>query len=196
MHNDPVNLRDLWGLEANDPNKQSDLTYSIIKMGGYKTTLSADETFKLLQMNSQIGKAYSEEEENVYVCTTYLEEILKNANLDVDKYLPGGQKVVNSIRILSERKDSGMFKATSGSNPSEGLYVFYYDYGDGTGHTGFVEFDKSGNAKILHNGSDGKGNQCVNIRTRDSRDFATWFDSESTGNLYYQEVEKITVWQE
>ena len=73
--------------------------------------------------------------------------------------------------------------------------MFYYDYGDGTGHTGFIKFDKEGNAEILHNGRDENGNNCVNIRTRDNRDFSTWFGDNEEGNLYYKKLE-VELWLE
>ena len=78
-----------------------------------------------------------------------------------------------------------MFQAEESKNPGEGTYIFYFDYRDGTGHTGFVNFDKNGNATILHNG--GSNEKCVNLYNRDNRDFYTWFQSE--GTLYYKKIE-------
>ena len=106
-------------------------------------------------------------------------------------YLPGGQRVVNSIAILKD----GLFEAEKGKNPTEGTYTFYFDYGDGTGHTGFVHFDEKGNTRILHNGNDGKGNRNVNLRTRDSRSFLTWFGDNENGKLYYKKLE-VEIWIE
>lgn len=54
-------------------------------------------------------------------------------------------------------------------------------------------FDEEGNTQILHNGSNGSripGTECVNLRTRDSRDFETWFDNPN-GELYYKRLEVI-----
>ena len=75
------------------------------------------------------------------------------------------------------------------------ITAFFYDYGDGTGHTGFVNFDDKGNTKILHNGSDGNQNNNVNLRIRNDRDFATWFNSSSEEKLYYKKLE-ADIWEE
>ena len=170
-------------IKYNDPNKIED--YSIIKMGGYKRKLSSEEIFDRLKNTENIGRAYSTVAGSVFVCTTFVSKDLKDIGLDVNDYLPGGQKVVDSISILKENLYSGLFQAEESKNPGEGTYIFYFDYGDGTGHTGFVNFDKNGNATILHNG--GSNEKCVNLYNRDNRDFYTWFQSE--GTLYYKKIE-------
>lgn len=170
-------------IKYNDPNKIED--YSIIKMGGYKRKLSSEEIFDRLKNTEDMGRAYSTVAGSVFVCTTFVSKDLKDIGLDVNDYLPGGQKVVDSISILKENLYSGLFQAEESKNPGEGTYIFYFDYGDGTGHTGFVNFDKNGNATILHNG--GSNEKCVNLYNRDNRDFYTWFQSE--GTLYYKKIE-------
>lgn len=170
-------------IKYNDPNKIED--YSIIKMGGYKRKLSSEEIFDRLKNTEDMGRAYSTVAGSVFVCTTFVSKDLKDIGLDVNDYLPGGQKVVDSISILKENLYSGLFQAEESKNPGEGTYIFYFDYGDGTGHTGFVNFDKNGNATILHNG--GSNEKCVNLYNRDNRDFYTWFQSE--GILYYKKIE-------
>lgn len=170
-------------IKYNDPNKIED--YSIIKMGGYKRKLSSEEIFDRLKNTEDMGRAYSTVAGSVFVCTTFVSKDLKDIGLDVNDYLPGGQKVVDSISILKENLYSGLFQAEESKNPGEGTYIFYFDYGDGTGHTGFVNFDKNGNAAILHNG--GSNEKCVNLYNRDNRDFYTWFQSE--GTLYYKKIE-------
>lgn len=170
-------------IKYNDPNKIED--YSIIKMGGYKRKLSSEEIFDRLKNTEDMGRAYSTVAGSVSVCTTFVSKDLKDIGLDVNDYLPGGQKVVDSISILKENLYSGLFQAEESKNPGEGTYIFYFDYGDGTGHTGFVNFDKNGNATILHNG--GSNEKCVNLYNRDNRDFYTWFQSE--GTLYYKKIE-------
>ena len=170
-------------IKYNDPNKIED--YSIIKMGGYKRKLSSEEIFDRLKNMEDMGRAYSTVAGSVFVCTTFVSKDLKDIGLDVNDYLPGGQKVVDSISILKENLYSGLFQAEESKNPGEGTYIFYFDYGDGTGHTGFVNFDKNGNATILHNG--GSNEKCVNLYNRDNRDFYTWFQSE--GTLYYKKIE-------
>ena len=167
-------------IKYNDPNKIED--YSIIKMGGYKRKLSSEEIFDRLKNTEDMGRAYSTVAGSVFVCTTFVSKDLKDIGLDVNDYLPGGQKVVDSISILKENLYSGLFQAEESKNPGEGTYIFYFDYGDGTGHTGFVNFDKNGNATILHNG--GSNEKCVNLY---NRDFYTWFQSE--GTLYYKKIE-------
>lgn len=170
-------------IKYNDPIKIED--YSIIKMGGYKRKLSSEEIFDRLKNTEDMGRAYSTVAGSVFVCTTFVSKDLKDIGLDVNDYLPGGQKVVDSISILKENLYSGLFQAEESKNPGEGTYIFYFDYGDGTGHTGFVNFDKNGNATILHNG--GSNEKCVNLYNRDNRDFYTWFQSE--GILYYKKIE-------
>lgn len=170
-------------IKYNDPNKIED--YSIIKMGGYKRKLSSEEIFDRLKNTEDMGRAYSTVAGSVFVCTTFVSKDLKDIGLDVNDYLPGGQKVVDSISILKENLYSGLFQAEESKNPGEGTYIFYFGYGDGTGHTGFVNFDKNGNATILHNG--GSNEKCVNLYNRDNRDFYTWFQSE--GTLYYKKIE-------
>lgn len=154
-------------------------------MGGYKRTLGSDEIFERLKDTKDMGSAYSTQNDSVFVCTTFVSEDLQDIGLTSNDYLPGGQKVVDSISILSNDSESGLFEAEEGSNPDEGTYVFYFDYGDGTGHTGFVNFDKDGKATILHNG--GSKEKCVNLYSRDNRDFYTWFQSD--GALSYKKIE-------
>lgn len=171
------------------PDRKSN--YDVSQMGGYK--LSSFECFdyivSIVEAAGLMGKAYSTDESNPYVCTTFVSEVLSLLSIQKNQYLPGGQKVIDSIAILGDLIES------NGKNPSEGTYLFYYDYGDGTGHTGFVRFDKDRNAEILHNGRDGKGSQCVNRRSRDSRDFSSWFGNGETGKLYYKKFE-VDLWLE
>ena len=165
--------------------------YAVLKMGGYK--LNSSEVFDLLIdtviASNLMGKKYSTDQKKPYVCTTFVSEVLTIISKVTKDFLPGGQKVVDSISKLSDLIEA------SGKNPAEGAYVFYYDYGDGTGHTGFIRFSKEGNAEILHNGRDVNGNNCVNLRTRDNRDFATWFGDNENGKLYYKELE-MEIWME
>ena len=160
-------------------------------MGGHKLTSSQtfDYLVNIVEAKGLMGKAYSTNSSDPYVCSSFVNEALSLLSISENQYLPGGQKVVDSIAKLGDLIES------NGKNPSEGTYIFYYDYGDGTGHTGFVRFDKDGNADILHNGSDGKGNNCVNLRSRDSRDFSSWFGDNGEGKLYYKKLE-VEVWIE
>ena len=87
-------------IKYNDPNKIED--YSIIKMGGYKRKLSSEEIFDRLKNTEDMGRAYSTVAGSVFVCTTFVSKDLKDIGLDVNDYLPGGQKVVDSISILKE----------------------------------------------------------------------------------------------
>ena len=171
-------------IKYNDPNKIED--YSIIKMGGYKlrNTKLFDYIVDRVTDSGLMGKEYSTDSDNPYVCTTFVDEVLGLLGVEKETYLPGGQRVVDTIISLGD----AIIKAGE-RNPSEGTYIFYYDYGYGTGHTGFVNFDSKGNTKILHNGSDVNGNQCVNLRTRDSRNFKTWFGKTNNGTLYYKKLE-------
>ena len=178
-----------------DPDGRAD--YSILKMGGYQKTLTQKETFDYIKSCADIGKEYSTDVNNVYVCTTFVREVLTSAGLDEKEYMPGGQRVVDSIDELLNEQDSGIFEPKKGENPSEGSYIFYYDYGDGTGHTGLVYFDYDGNQTILHNGSDGKGNMNVNIRERNkSKEFRTWFTGDEDGLIFYKKLEDIELWLE
>ena len=187
--NDPVNYVDLWGLQCKSENDESKKL--VLKMGGRKLTNSElfDYLVDVVEGTEIMGKSYSTDPENVYVCTTFVGEILDILNIDKNEYLPGGQLVIDTIEKLDD------LKTATGTNPSAGTYIFYYDYGDGTGHTGFVNFDDKGNTKILHNGSDGNQNNNVNLRTRDDRDFETWFNSSSEGKLYYKKLE-ADIWEE
>ena len=162
-------------------------------MGGRK--LSSAEIFLTLKTIATdvglMGKPYSTDSKNPYVCTSFVDDMLSLLSASKSEYLPGGQRVVNSIAKLN----SSLFEADKGKNPTEGTYVFYFDYGDGTGHTGFVKFDRDGNTEILHNGRDENNNKCVNLRTRDNRDFATWFGDNESGKLYYKKLE-VEIWME
>ena len=151
-------------------------------MGGYKlkNTKLFDYIVDRVTDSGLMGKEYSTDSDNPYVCTTFVDEVLGLLGVEKETYLPGGQRVVDTIISLGD----AIIKAGE-RNPSEGTYIFYYDYGDGTGHTGFVNFDKNGNATILHNG--GSNEKCVNLYNRDNRDFYTWFQSE--GTLYYKKIE-------
>ncbi len=174
-----------------DPDGKSEEDYSSIKMGGYKLKSSQlfDYMVETVTNCGLMGKEYSTDSNNPYVCTTFVSDVLDLISTSKGDYLPGGQKVIDSILKIDDKFES------NGTNPSEGTYIFYFDYGDGTGHTGFVNFDKEGNATILHNGSDGNGNSCVNVRTRDSRDFKTWFTNNNSGTLYYKKLE-LDIWIE
>lgn len=167
-------------------------SYDVLKMGGRKLNSSEifDYLVKSVEDSGLMGKKYSTETGNVYVCTTFVQDGLNLLSAPLADYLPGGQRVVNSVVKLGELIQSNE------KNPSEGTYVFYFVDANGkTGHTGFVNFDKEGNTKILHNGSDGKGNECVNIRERDSRNFKTWFNKDDSGNLFYKKIE-VDIWVE
>ena len=171
-------------MKYTDPDGRED-DYSILRMGGYKITLSPEEIFDRLKNTEDMGRAYSTEAGSVFVCTTFVSKDLQDIGLNENDYLPGGQRVIDSISILAKDSFSGLFQAEDGKNPGVGTYVFYYDYGDGSGHTGFVNFDKDGNATILHNG--GSTQKCVNLYSRDNRDLYTCFQSE--GTLYYKKIE-------
>ncbi len=166
-------------------------TEQILKMGGHKLTNYElfDYLVDVVEGTELMGKSYSTDPNDVYVCTTFVEEIIDILNIDKEEYLPAGQLVVNNIAQIDDLKSS------DGKNPSAGTYVFYYDYGDGTGHAGFVHFDEKGNTQILHNGANGSGLHCVNLRERDSRDFETWFGNNPNGNLYYKSLE-ASIWEE
>lgn len=176
-----------------DPDGRSSVQVIEVKMGGYK--LSSSEIFNVLiditHAHGLMGKEYSTSNTNPYVCTTFVNQILSIVGSEnVKDYLPGGQLVVDSIAQMG----ADLIKADTGKNPGEGTYLFYFDYGDGSGHTGFVNFDEDGNAKILHNG--GSKNPSVNVTTRSSEngDFKTWFGEEG-GDLYYKKLE-VEIWTE
>ena len=137
--------------------------------------------------NNLMGKKYFQDLKQPYVCTTFVEDVLNLMKVDLDKYLPGRQRVVESISKLKEKKDS-MFITSNQNIPGEGTYLFYFDYGDKTGHTGFVSFDKEGKATILHNGASQKRTKCVNVWKRNStNNFENWF--KDSGTLYYKKFE-------
>lgn len=176
----------------NMSDNEKTFSYDVLKMGGRKLNSSEifDYLVKSVEDSGLMGKKYSTETGNVYVCTTFVQDGLNLLSAPLADYLPGGQRVVNSVVKLGELIQSNE------KNPSEGTYVFYFVDANGkTGHTGFVNFDKEGNIKILHNGSDGKGNECVNIRERDSRNFKTWFNKDDSGNLFYKKIE-VDIWVE
>ena len=177
----------------NMSDNEKTFSYDVLKMGGRKLNSSEifDYLVKSVEDSGLMGKKYSTESGKVYVCTTFLQDGLNLLSAPLADYLPGGQRVVNSIAILKD----GLFEAEKGKNQTEGTYTFYFDYGDGTGHTGFVHFDEKGNTRILHNGNDGKGNRNVNLRTRDSRSFLTWFGDNENGKLYYKKLE-VEIWIE
>lgn len=154
-------------------------------MGGYKLNSSDVFGYILTRVTDEglLGKPYNTTSESQYVCTTFVQEVLELLGLNSSEYIASNQKVLDSINMAKQ----SLFEAGD-TNPSEGNYVFYFDYGDGTGHTGFVNFDPKGKAKILHNGSNGNGSFCVNLRTRDSRKLKSWFNCE-TGTLYYKKLE-------
>ena len=174
-----------------DPDGREDVS-PVLRMGGYK--LSSTQVFDYLvnavEVAGLMGKSYSSSSNPPYVCTTFVEEAWALITSEGNDYLPGGQRVVDSVVQLSDLIES------QGKNPSEGSYIFYFVDSNGkTGHTGFVNFDKDGNTKILHNGSDGKCNECVNLRVRDSRDFKTCFNKDNSGTLFYKKIE-VEIWEE
>ena len=157
-------------------------------MGEYDPSKTRDAYYYIknsAEMNDLMGKQYSTEADNVYVCTTFVEEALNKAGYDSKDYLPGGQRVVDSVTILEDK----LITPESGKNPSEGTYVFYHVNNDNTtGHTGIIHFDKNGNATILHNGSDGKEHENVNERTRPASkgSFDSWFRQTNNPVKYKQ----------
>ena len=114
--NDPVNYVDLWGLCGSDESKKL-----VLKMGGRKLTNSElfDYLVDVVEGTEIIGKAYSTDPENVYVCTTFVGEVLDILYIDKHEYLPGGQLVIDSIEKLDD------LKTATGKNPSAGTYIFF-----------------------------------------------------------------------
>ena len=152
--------------------------------------LTANEVYNRIKNavvdNGLMGKAYSEVTP-VYVCTSFAQEALTLSGLNANEFLPGGQRVKDSMSLL--QNDSLYFTPDKGSNPEEGTYVFYYLYADGnSGHTGFIHFDDEGNATILHNGSNCVDAKLVNEYVCDNRDFATWFQEKNPGSVYYKPI--------
>ena len=183
-----------------DPDGKSD----DIRMGGRKLKDSALFDFIVTNAESRnlIGKNYSTDPDNVYVCTTFASEIagiFSYSDYDaVNEYFPGGQLVIDNINILKER--GGLIETKQGENPSEGVYFFYYKYKDSeSGHTGIVYFDKNGNQKILHNGSnkeDGPDNVNLWERSSAAGDIRLWMDSKNpNGEIYFKKIEE-DVWME
>ena len=172
---DPVNFVDLWGLCGVDVRA----TVFGSTLGELDPTRTKDAYYLIknaVEMYDLMGKEYSTETDNVYVCTTFVAQALDISGYDSNEYLPGGQLVSASVKILGDK----LITPSEGKNPSEGTYVFYHVDDDNIhGHTGIIHFDKQGNASILHNGSDGSGTkkQYVNERTRgaSSGSFDTWF---------------------
>ena len=188
--NNPVKYVDPDGRTTyyDDYGRQTSDPYAVTgkKMGEtpYLSALRAYEKIKSTVVNANLmGKKYNDTGDIPFVCTTFVKEVLVLLKLDVNSYLPGGQKVKDSINKLTNE----LIKANDGENPSEGLYVFYHLYDDGeNGHTGFVYFDVEGNATILHNG--GGKTKNVNEYIRDNRDFATWFLDNKKNPVYYKKI--------
>lgn len=186
-NNDPINFIDLFGLCTTDKGEciifgrtQGELDPSRTK-DAYLCIKNA------VEINDLMGKLYSTDYKNVYVCTTFVAEALNITGYDSNDFLPGGQRVVDSVKILKDK----LIEPAPGTNPPEGTYIFYHiDNNNTSGHTGIIYFDKKGNATILHNGSDGKGkgakHQNVNERTRYTPDksFDTWFSDTNNPVLY------------
>ena len=184
-NNDPINFIDLFGLCTTDKGEciifgrtQGELDPSRTK-DAYLCIKNA------VEINDLMGKLYSTDYKNVYVCTTFVAEALNITGYDSNDFLPGGQRVVDSVKILKDK----LITPEPGKNPEEGTYIFYHIDNDNVhGHTGIIYFDKKGNAMILHNGSDGKEDnlEYVNERTRSAScgSFDTWFKSQKNPVKY------------
>ena len=153
------------------------------RMGGH--TLSNYEIFDYLiticENNGLMGKKYSQEKDNVFVCTTFVAKMISIVDASKDKYLPGGQKVVDSISLL--KKSLTVYDK---DNVTPGTYIFYFDYNNKKkqGHTGFVHFAEDGTIRILHNG----GTKDPRVQVVTTEDFFNWF-GETNGTLYIKKFE-------
>jgi hypothetical protein len=136
------------------------------------------------QQQGLMGKAYFENRPNLYVCTSFVEDVLYIMGLSQSEYLPGDLSVKSSIDKLT----GTVVRPEAGTNPDIGTYIFYKLYDDGkSGHTGFVSFDPSGKATVLHNGRDENGNLNVNTRIIDE-DFNKWFSNGSKYPVIYKPI--------
>jgi hypothetical protein len=129
-----------------------------------------------------IGKDYSTKVGDVYVCTSFVEDMLYIMGLNKTEYLPGGLAVKNSIGKLERT-----IQPEAGKNPDPGTYIFYKLYDDGkSGHTGIVSFDNDGKPTMLHNGrNEDKTSENVNIRN-DVDIFDDWFRKDKKNPVIYK----------
>jgi hypothetical protein len=151
----------------------------------YIGELGSDVIFDIIVSKAKeqelMDKDYSTKPDDIYVCTSFVEDMLYIMSLNQNKYLPGGQLVKNSIGKLIDT-----VKPDAGQNPSVGTYVFYKLYGDEeNGYAGIISFDVTGKATILHNGNDENKRQNVNIRTY-NKDFNKWFGDDEKYPVIYK----------
>ena len=183
---DPVNFVDLWGLCMGKDKKIMVIGYN---MGEPDPSKSKDAYILIkntAEIENLIGKEYTNDNDHPYVCTTFVQEVLEKSGYNSSEFLPGGQRVIDSVNILDDK----LITPESGKNPEEGTYVFYHiDDDNVSGHTGIIHFDSKGNATILHNGSDGNNGSNVNERTRSSLQgsFDTWFP-ENNNPVKYKRI--------
>ena len=67
------------------------------------STQAYDYIKGVVEMNDIMGKEYSTDSDNPYVCTTFVQEALDLAGINSSDYLPGGQRVVDSVKLLEDK---------------------------------------------------------------------------------------------
>jgi hypothetical protein len=176
-----------------DPSRWHPILSLDPKAGGEYSIQNPEEALKTLEYlvnkNGLMNKPYVDYKTdltNGYVCTDFAQEILKLIGKSLEIYLPS-----LSVKESINKLENYLFTTPVGENPSAGAYIFYKQYNDGTGHTGFVIFDLDGKATILHNGSSPNGIKGVNKWNRDlDTDFDLWFGLEETKNrVKYQPID-------
>jgi hypothetical protein len=156
--------------------------------GKYSGEPNRDILFEMItglaKQQNLMGKLYSADQENIYVCSTFVEDLLYMIGFSRNEFLPGGGLVKASIDRI---KDIAISPG-EGVNPGAGTYIFYKLFDDNaSGHTGIVSFGVDGSTTILHNGNDKNENQNVNIRDY-SLNFDSWFKGNAKNPVIYQKL--------
>jgi RHS repeat-associated protein len=125
--NNPVKYTDPDGKSPGD----SKIAWALDHMAKYGTRMgegmpvSPEILFNMFVSKTEsagmMGKLYNDQGSSPFICTTFIKELMPLLGLKLENYMPGGQRVVDSINCL---KDS-LFSTESGKNPVSGVYVFY-----------------------------------------------------------------------
>jgi hypothetical protein len=180
----PTIYYDNYGNPTNDPH---DFTG---KQQG-DSPLSAKQIFdyivSIITNAGLMGKEYVDSGSPTYVCSDFLRDTVNLLKLSIEKYLPGGQLVSNSIKLF-DKKD--YILPSAGSNPASGVYVFYKLYkNDYNGHVGIVYFDGNNKAHVLHNGAVKNSSEMkVNIYDSDSTNFNEFFRFDQKNPIIYKQI--------